>query len=215
MRLRARTLHRNRGRGRRRRSVDHQFVAWSRTHSGWLVRTRLMRRLCSVRFRVGMAFRRHDCIVLRMGRFRGRLVRLMRRLVLPLMLGHFRSPRLMRGRLRLRPMRCGWRCGPRRHCSRREPSCRHHNHHCPHAAPPSMSRCFPDPTGRRLYPTRIGQIRLRTREQSGQRHLRSVHGARRLHGDRPMPRRHRLDHRQASFGNERAGVNEHLRADLA
>ncbi len=172
MRLRARTLHRNRGRARRRRCVDHQFVARRRTHSSRFVRTRVMRRLCSVRFHVGMAFRRHDCIVLRMRRFRDRLVRLMRGFV-PLVLRRFRSTPLMRGRLRFRSMRCRWRCGPRRHCRRCEPSCRYHHHHCPHAAPPSMSRCFPDPTGRRLYPTRIGQFRL-AHERTERRTIRAT-----------------------------------------
>jgi hypothetical protein len=196
-------FYRNGGRGRNRRRIDHQLVSLRRAHGGrmsrfgWLVRARLTRvvrrvvRRVSVRARMPFRrrFRRFHAFLMR-GFFRGLMRRLMRRM------------------LRLRGMCRRWRGRPSRR--RREASCRDHHHHCTHAAPPSMSRDRLVFTGRRLYPTGIDSQGV-----SRQRHLRRAHRARGLHGDRPVPGRRRLDHRQASFGDERAGVDKHLRADLA
>jgi hypothetical protein len=184
------------GRGRNRRRIDHQLVlSLRRTHGGrfsWFVRARLPCVVRRVNVRARMTFRR----------FRGFRAFLMR--------GFFRGlmRRLVRRMRPLSGMRRRWRGCPRRR--RREASCRDHHHHCTHAAPPSMNRYRLVFTGRRLYPTGIDGHRA-----SRQRHLRRAHRARGLHGDRPVPWRHRLDHRQASFGDERPRVDKHLRADLA
>lgn len=147
MRLRVRTLNRNRGR----RRVDHEFVTWRRTDSSRFMLTRLTRGMRSV---------------LRMPAFRAFLVRGLLHRLSRLTLHRFPDTLPMRRRLRLRAMGRRWRGGPCRHCRRCKPGCCNHHHHCPHAAPPSMSRCSLDSTGQRLYPTCIGPIRLPQRRNS-------------------------------------------------